>query len=133
MTAVAHKPRPHPQRRAFNLVLDALSLYAAAVRREHALKLQIHGLLQDLAEVQAVVRRCEGEFQHDRVGDNLVERRVPGYRHQGMRGEAARRRADDLDGLTDGERAWDAFDALPADVQAAEWAKCGVTGCEETQ
>lgn len=122
--------RPHPQVTAFRLVLDAVMLWAAAVRRERALKEEIHAKLNELAELQSLARRCEGETLVHREGDRFVEERCDGhilaalraYRHAGSRVTAAARRHAVLDGLTDGERAWDAFDMLPEEVQAAEWA-----------
>ena len=123
--------RPNPQVTAFRLVMDAVTLWAAAVRREQTLKEEIHAKLGELAEVRSVARRCEGDRFVDRVGDEFVPRREPGYieraiaayRHVGMRGRASVRRHADLDGLTDGDRAWEAFEMLPEEVQAAQWAR----------
>jgi hypothetical protein len=49
--------------------MDAVTLWAAAVRREQTLKEEIHAKLGELAEVQSVARRCEGDRFVDRVGD----------------------------------------------------------------
>jgi len=117
---------------ALATVFDVLTLHHLAVRKELAMRDRILHLLGELHDVQELERRLAGTPGDIEQGG--LEEPFAGHIHVALhmwhaakeRSRAEVRRHDDeLEGLDDGMRAWLAFESLPAEEQARQWAACG--------